>query len=294
MKRHHWTALGGSFALIVILVFGRIETVKADACGNLGEPACKKCVEKVTVYFPFNFCCIPEASSCEKVSYSCNLGYQIDAFGHCTKPNISVVEAVEAGCQSEQKAQDILTEALKTKNLGTTTRTKISEFSPSADWMTTLLVTAPDTWGYRATGFPAEITSMENGELLSKAQRRVAKKKNPQAFWQTNGPELRAFKSTDLTQSLQMIATSTSDQPASQFLSVALDYDVASGFGDTVYKFKMSPKSPVLGLRDCDLSKGGEVQIQVQGGTPITNLQRFQKSKGYWEKYKDSRWSRVN
>jgi hypothetical protein len=73
-----------------------------------------------------------------------------------------------------------------------------------------------------------------------------------------------------------------------------LDYKVASAFGNTVYKFQMAPNSAVLGLRNCSLSGGGETQIQVPGGTPITNLHRFEKSKGYWEVYKNGSWRRAN
>jgi hypothetical protein len=37
---------------------------RSVSCGGLGQPGCAECTNKVTVYFPFNFCCIPEYSTC--------------------------------------------------------------------------------------------------------------------------------------------------------------------------------------------------------------------------------------
>lgn len=46
------------------------------SCGGYGQSACNECAESVTVYFPFNFCCIPMKTQC--VAYSpvrhCNAG----------------------------------------------------------------------------------------------------------------------------------------------------------------------------------------------------------------------------
>ncbi|SOC26046.1 hypothetical protein [Thalassospira xiamenensis] len=285
--------LGLGVILSAIIMFGFTAPSSAEACGKLGQPACVTCVDKVTVYFPFNFCCIPEASSCRKTAYTCNAGYVRDGMGICTKTSLTAEEAVKAGCRTSRSAQLILDDAKKTGDLGTITSSQVSAFRPTDKWMTTLEVTDPNTWGYRATDFPDEIKSLEGGKTLSKAERREKKVTDKSAFWRQNGPKIDYGTKSSILNSFQMIATSDSSKPMSQFSSVALDYEVASGFGGTVYKFQMNPSSPVLGLRDCSLSGGGETQFQVKGGTPIKNLHRFVNSKNKWEIYKNGKWQIV-
>lgn len=260
-------------------------------CGTLGNPPCAHCVDSQTVYFPFNFCCIPESTACRKAEYHCNDGHQVDRFGNCTLPALTVAQAVAAGCRSRESAQAIVDDALKTPKLGSITRPQIQAFSVRGDWMTTLQVTDPETWGYRATDFAEEIQSMEAGKILSKGRRRAAKASDPAGFWASNGPSLPFGTASSLSQTFQMIATTDSNKPFSQYASVALTYEVASGFGNTVYRFQMAPNSAVLGLRDCATGPG-EDQFQVESGTPIRNLQRFSKLTGYWETYDGTRWVR--
>lgn len=137
-----------------------------------------------------------------------------------------------------------------------------------------------------------------SGKLISKAQRQLSRSVDSTFFWSQNGPQLSgllddASSPTRLGLSLQMLATSSSDEPKSQFVSVALDYEVASGFGEPVYKFQLNPRSPVLGLRGCRM--GGEAQFQVPGSTPIRNLHRRVRTNGYWERYVTDKqtWERI-
>ena len=58
----------------------------SSSCGAAGQPPCATCTQEVCVYWPFNFCCIKEACSCEQSSYSCNSGLSINGNGICTAP----------------------------------------------------------------------------------------------------------------------------------------------------------------------------------------------------------------
>ncbi len=206
---------------------------------------------------------------------------------------VSVAQALAAGCRSETDITNTINEALSRSDLGTKTREALSNFSKPNGWATRSDVTDPRTVGYRATPFSAEIASLEAGKLMSKAERRLVGKSDEYiaSFWQTEGPKIDPAQRGAVNLALQMTATASSDIPVSQYLSVALDYDVASAFGNVIYKFEMDPKSPVLGMRDCKLE--GEVQIQPPGGTPIRNLFRFDKSKSYWERYQAGVWRRA-
>lgn len=281
---------------VVLAVVTLLAPVAADAdnaadCGNLGQRPCEECAISQTVYWPFNFCCVPVKTVCQSALYQCHGNYHSDRFGNCTKPKLTVDQAVAAGCRTQESVQAIVDQALQTPNLGTITEPQIKAFSVRGDWMTTLQVTDPDTWGYRATDFPEEIASLESGTILSKGRRRAAKASDPADFWASHGPSLAFGTASSLSQAFQMIATADSNKPLSQYASVALTYDVASGFGTTVYKFQMAPNSAVLGLRNCRPGSG-EDQFQVESGTPIRSLQRFSKTTGYWETYNGTAWVR--
>lgn len=275
-----------------------------DSCGGMGQKPCNVsvCTASITHYFPFGFCCIPTVSDCTATAYQskCKNGYVGDAFGHCTlRSGVTVNQAVSAGCRTADEVNAVITNALNNRYLGSKTRDKITQFGKRDNWMTKLDVTDPNTWGYRALTIIGEDKVIVTGKLYSKALRRLSKKSKDKEkeFWADNGPQInRPEQRSDVALTLQMLATSSSDEPPSQFLSVALSYDVASQFGfdndNIVYKFQMTPNSPVLGMTNCQLNKG-EVQIQVPGNTPIRNLQRFNKKKGYWEKYQNGQWVRL-
>jgi hypothetical protein len=83
---------------------------------------------------------------------------------------------------------------------------------------------------------------------------------------------------------LRILATKSSSDPLSQFVSVALDFKTAKDFGNgkLVLAYKLIPNSPLLGLRK-DGQLGGEDQFQVLGGTEIIELYKF--SDHHWEQY---------
>lgn len=45
--------------------------------GGLNQPPIEKCIESTTVYWPANFCCIPEYTACERSRYYCHSGLEI-------------------------------------------------------------------------------------------------------------------------------------------------------------------------------------------------------------------------
>lgn len=227
------------------------------------------------------------------------------------RSGVSVEQALANGCRDSRSLHTIVGEALKNPLIGTTTKNKLSNItSIRNNWVTFDYVTDHNTWGFRGPTISGEVkTMMEEGELLYKA-RRFSRDIN---FWLTDGPQVlpRPISKDDMTWhnnmslSLQILATSSSDEPKSQFVSVALEESVAESFvsssakGDNraVYKFQMNPQSPIFGMQECDVKKG-EVQFQVPGGTPIRNLQRKKLLNGgkwsSWEKYENKSWIPVN
>lgn len=277
-------------ALVLLTILPLSANAQNSAsCGGLGEPSCQTCLKPATTFFPYGFCCLAVPTGCEQTKYSCDAGYEGDRFGNCTAPNLTAAMAISAGCRTDASVQAIIDETLKTATLGDVTKQQIDLFRPRDGWMTTLLVTDPNTWGYRGLKNPTEIESMQAGKLQSKAERRVAKR-GP-AIWDVSGPEIPYGTANSTSLTLQMIALSSSDTPVSQFLSIALDYKVASEFtSEYVYRFQMTPNSPILGLRGCTIAAGGENQYQVPGKTPITNLARRHVTNSYWELYTDGKW----
>ncbi|WP_163995466.1 hypothetical protein [Pyxidicoccus caerfyrddinensis] len=279
----------------------------AWACGDDGQSPCGgSCNWIAKGYCPF---CIPW---CSRDPHFCHAGNQLKteyAFlwltgevvetqvcrATATPPPqvVTVNQALAAGCRGKADIDTLVSQTLARSDLGTTTRTKLSSFSGGDGWATRVDVTDPDTWGYRAATIGGEEAKLTAGQLTSKSERRLSRwTGTPAEFWASYGPQVNTSQRDATSLSLQMLATSSSDEPPSQFVSVALDYAVASGFGNVVYRFQLNPQSPLLGLRDCKMA--GEVQIQPPGGTPIRNLQRFDKTKGYWEKYQAGVWVKMD
>lgn len=290
--------------IIVLTALLALIPVRAWACGDDGERPCGgSCNWYVKGTCPF---CIPW---CSRDPYFCHDGNELktEVVGVLTgefvevqvcrksaaPKRVSVAQAVAGGCRTAAEVSSVVSSTLGRGDLGTKTRAKLGEFRVTGDWVTKVLVTDPDTWGYRATNIPSEEQKLTAGNLASKAERRLSKLTGPQVteFWRSNGPQVSINQQDSLTLSLQMLATASSDEPPSQFSSVALDFGVASRFGDIVYRFQLKPQSPVLGLRGCKLI--GEVQIQPPGGTPIRNLHRYDQRKRYWERYEAGVWLKV-
>jgi len=215
-------------------------------------------------------------------------------------PHGGVFETIMAGCVTadvmvkEQKA------LLKRPDIGSVTsssarRVKVNNIASlhSRFRVRTLM------WGFRTVTGPNEVESLCNGRLLSKAQALLQKDPNNETrtkiFWLVNGPDVSGLGEAELD-ALRFLAIQSSDVPKSQFVSVALDLPTAHTFGDPVYAFKVQPLSPVFGLRRSDCSALGEIQFQVLGGTPITDLWRYFYKSGQWESFDMSarRWFRVS
>jgi hypothetical protein len=298
--------------VLAILIAAAVSS-PAWGCGGDGQPPCGgECDWYVAGTCPF---CIPW---CSRRQLFCNSDEQLgpgdlDKGPVCHRIHqplpfpvlppltFSVNAALRDGCFSREALQSIRDATLQRTNLGTITRRKLEDYTPRDQWATRFYVTDPNTPAYRAPTIPNEDMSLTSGHLISKAQNKVSKLSPDQVsgFWARNGPLLGPTAPPDLKLelALRMLATSSSDEPPSQFVSVALDFRVAEGFGnDVIYKFYLAPDSPILGLRQCDRTKGGELQFQVPGGTPIHLLQRYHRPKnrqeGYWEKWESGAWAR--
>lgn len=208
---------------------------------------------------------------------------------------VTVQAALLHGCNTETEATQILRNAKKKMVNGSRSYRALQGIldsgGVSGEWMTTLDVT-DEIMVYRGTNRHYDIAAMMKGELISKAQVELAKKGNPTEFWEQNGPEITSESPKYLRHAFQILACASSISPRSQFVSIALTYEVAAPFASSgyVYRFKVKPMSPILGMKQCSQNKG-EVQYQIQGGTKISELAR-RRNQG-WESFdfKTQRWA---
>lgn len=219
---------------------------------------------------------------------------------------VTIREAIRGGCYGGQQIKAIY-DVVVGDGLGSVTRQKMKYYfsgSFSDNAITKNRVTAPDTWVFRGDDAPdssVRIQKLKEGFLYSKAQKRVDDLRrqggNISEFWQSNGPELKKNEAdirNPLFLMMRLLAIQTSDTPPSQFISVGLTLDTASTFGDPVYAFQVNPDSPILGIRNCQVS--GEDQFQILGGTEIQALHRKRRAISKWEKYdsKTKGWVEIN
>ncbi len=280
----------------------------AAACGEDGERPCGgDCEWIVKGICPF---CIPwcvrnptscHAGNAERTEYAFLLTGEVVETRICRRTStpppatVTVSQALASGCRSLGEVSQLLDTTLNRNDLGTATRSRLSTFPVRAEWVTRSDVTDPNTWGYRSPTIAGEMGSLLAGRLTSKAEQRISAypPASPDAvdFWNRYGPQVDPASRDATSLSLQMIATATSYDPPSQFVSVALSAEVAERFGNGtyVYKFQFNPRSPVLGLRECQL-EGGEVQLQPPAGTLIRNLRRLNIVNGQWERLQGGHW----
>lgn len=193
----------------------------------------------------------------------------------------SLTEAVKGGCFDEDAMRSMLEKTLAAAEPGSQCEShlKIRTGDIIKSNVTKKFVNTPQ-YVFRGATIPGEQKYiMENRKLLSKAQKRGIKYE-PAIDMDKQNSEQYEYATV-----LRTLAIKSSDVPASQFVSHAVDYMTAEGFaksGTNVYAYKIIPNSPLLGLKErCEV--GGEDQFQILGGTEIIKL--FQFKNKHWEQY---------
>lgn len=193
----------------------------------------------------------------------------------------SLTEAVKGGCFDEDAMRSMLEKTLAAAEPGSQceSQLKIRTGDIIRSNVTKKFVNTPQ-YVFRGATIPGEQKYiMENRKLLSKAQKRAVTYK-PAIDMDKQNTEQYEYATV-----LRTLAIKSSDVPASQFVSHAVDYVTAEGFaksGTNVYAYKIIPNSPLLGLKErCEV--GGEDQFQILGGTEIIKL--FQFKNKHWEQY---------
>ena len=193
----------------------------------------------------------------------------------------SLTEAVKGGCFDEDAMRSMLEKTLAAAEPGSQceSQLKIRTGDIIRSNVTKKFVNTPQ-YVFRGATIPGEQKYiMENRKLLSKAQKRAVTYK-PAIDMDKQNTEQYEYATV-----LRTLAIKSSDVPASQFVSHAVDYMTAEGFaksGTNVYAYKIIPNSPLLGLKErCEV--GGEDQFQILGGTEIIKL--FQFKNKHWEQY---------
>lgn len=193
----------------------------------------------------------------------------------------SLTEAVKGGCFDEDAMRSMLEKTLAAAEPGSQceSQLKIRTGDIIRSNVTKKFVNTPQ-YVFRGATIPGEQKYiMENRKLLSKAQKRGIK------YEPAIGMDKQNSEQYEYATVLRTLAIKSSDVPASQFVSHAVDYMTAEGFaksGTNVYAYKIIPNSPLLGLKErCEV--GGEDQFQILGGTEIIKL--FQFKNKHWEQY---------
>ena len=193
----------------------------------------------------------------------------------------SLTEAVKGGCFDEDAMRSMLEKTLAAAEPGSQCESQLMFRTGDIirSNVTKKFVNTPQ-YVFRGATIPGEQKYiMENRKLLSKAQKRAVTYK-PAIDMDKQNTEQYEYATV-----LRTLAIKSSDVPASQFVSHAVDYMTAEGFaksGTNVYAYKIIPNSPLLGLKErCEV--GGEDQFQILGGTEIIKL--FQFKNKHWEQY---------
>ena len=210
---------------------------------------------------------------------------------------VTVQQAIREGCYTSAQAKEIIAQGERSTPMGTVTLEKAKLYLERVNdrSVTRTKVTAPETWVYRGYDDASNWHTEEllDGVIYSKGQnardKAIRRGISEKSFWGKNGPQLRheassvgSFPGEPTYFMMRLLAIQTSDTPPSQFVSFALNYKLASEFGEVVYALQVNPDSPVLGLQNCNLK--GEYQVQILGGTTFGVL--YKKKRGQnWERY---------
>lgn len=208
------------------------------------------------------------------------------------KDEIELGNVFQDGCFTGKEVTSVVKNLSHYSQAGSLTLRASDRFIDTDRFATKLLVTKP-IWGFRSPTFsPKEITAFEQGYLLSKFDRKY----KYDAEWdddnKIDGPNLSVDSSA--IAGMRYLAVASSDEPKSQLVSVALDFSTAASFrkealGPYVYAFRLVPNSPIIGLKECNLTSGGEIQIQPLRGTNIWYLMRPIDGKS-WETFLNDEW----
>lgn len=221
---------------------------------------------------------------------------------------VTTQQALRDGCYTDSQIAAFVAQGEASPNIGSITleSAKSNLRSAMGGSVTKMKVNAADTWVFR--GYGKEETDnwhtkkLLQGVIYSNGQNRrdIAVKKDPGGepeYWERMGPNLKSdhiSPANQISLMMRLLSIKTSYGPPSQFVSFAVSYKIASGFGDVVYAFQVNPDSPVLGVVDCKLN--GEDQFQILGGTLISSpIYRKSRKDSHWKKYdrNSGRWNIV-
>lgn len=208
--------------------------------------------------------------------------------------DVTVQQALSGGCYDNHEMSEIIGTAKAGKPIGRRTLEKENELTSTyGGKITDSRVTAPATWVYRAYEGPDtnnwHVQKLKEGVIYAKAQndleKYIKRGGTPEEYWAVDGPDLHepGFSSATYT-TMRLLALQSSDTPKSQFVSFALDYATTGTFGEAVYALQVNPNSPILGLVNCK-TPGGEVQVQILGGTTFNTLYRKVRTEKDWKRY---------
>lgn len=203
-------------------------------------------------------------------------------------------QAIADGCYDNNEMRVIIDTAKAAKPIGSRTLEKEKELTSTyGGKITYSRVTVPTTWVYRAyEGADTNnwhVQQLKKGVIYAKAQndldKFISRGGTAEAYWAVDGPDLHALGFVGaIYTTMRLLAIQSSDTPQSQFVSFALDLATTGTFGEAVYALQVNPNSPVLGLVNCGL-KGGEVQVQILGGTTFDTLYRKLRTESVWKRY---------
>lgn len=193
----------------------------------------------------------------------------------------SLTEAVKGDCFSKNDMSSMLEKTLTATEPGSVCERnlKIKANDIIDSHVTKKYVNTPQYVFRGATISGEQKYIMENRKILSKAQKRGLK------YAPVIDKDKQNTEQYEYSTILRTLAIKSSDTPASQFVSHAVDYKTAEAFsnsGTNVFAYKIIPNSPFLGLPE-EHRVGGEDQFQILGGTEIIKLFQFRNKR--WEQY---------
>lgn len=192
--------------------------------------------------------------------------------------SVGIEESLDAGCYTQAELSEMWENTVKATADGSVTNTALKM---QKDRILESKVTKKEInksiYVFRSVAAVKELMLVkEKRQVVSKAQRANVFDKPIISIEKQNTAQ------KDYALILRILATKASNKPLSQFASHAFDFETANKFGDLMVAYKVVPNSPFLGLHERMEVGRGEDQLQILGGTDITDLYIYKEKKWYW------------
>lgn len=191
--------------------------------------------------------------------------------------SVGIKESLDSGCYTQEELKNMWKSTVAATVDGSTTNTALRMKKDSIlESKATKKEINKSIYVFRSVAASEELKLIKaKRQVVSKAQRANVFDEPIISIEKQNTSQ------KDYAFILRILATKASNTPLSQFASHAFNFETAKKFGDVMVAYKVVPNSPFLGLHGTMKVGKGEDQLQILGGTDITDLYIYKNKKWY-------------